>query len=114
MNLFKIQLVLFLTLLILWNVFTPILEGADESGHFCHADYIAHRNKLPNLKINDSCFLWHPPLYYLTLAPFIKIFNRPEFGEKDIKNNPRFAFLRRGEYAQFVHDRNELLFKWNS
>lgn len=110
----RIQFILFLILLILWNVFTPVLEGADEPGHFCHADYIAHRNKLPNLNVEDGCFLVYQPLYYLTLVPVIKLFNRPEFSPPDIASNPNFQFLRKGEYAQFVHNRDELTFRWNN
>lgn len=112
-KLFKIQLLLFVLLLLLWNIFTPVLEGADESGHYCHADYIAHRNKLPNLNNNDGCFLVYQPLYYIILVPFIKTFNLPEFSSDTIKQNPHFYLLRDGQYAQFVHDKDEILFRWN-
>lgn len=110
----KLQLLLFIILLLFWNIFIPVLEGADESGHFCHADYIAHRGKLPNLNVQDGCFLWHPPFYYLTLAPIIKAFGLAEFNESQIKTNPNFSLLRKGEYAQFVHTKDELLFKWDA
>ena len=112
MKLLQLYLVLFIALLILWNIFTPILEGADEVSHFCHADYIAHRNKLPNLKIMDGCFLWHPPLYYLSLVPSIKLFNLAEYSQNSLLSNPKVNLLRKGEYSQFVHNKKELLFRW--
>jgi len=111
-KLLQLYLVLFIALLILWNIFTPILEGADEVSHFCHADYIAHRNKLPNLKIMDGCFLWHPPLYYLSLVPSIKLFNLAEYSQNSLLSNPKVNLLRKGEYSQFVHNKKELLFRW--
>src|SRR3989344_6349261 len=109
----KLQLFLFSILLLLWNVFTPVLGGADEVGHYCHADYIAHRNKLPNLNEIDGCFLWHPPMYYLFLTPTIKVFNLSEFKIDDFVKNPNFENLKNGEYSQYVHYRDELSFNWN-
>ncbi|MCR4324836.1 MAG: hypothetical protein NUV69_04085 [Candidatus Curtissbacteria bacterium] len=108
----KIQLILFSALLILWNIFTPILEGADESGHFCHADYIAHKGKIPNIKIQDGCYLWHPPFYYSMLAPIIKVFGLPEYPQSQLEMNPNFNLLRKGEYSQFVHTKEELMLGW--
>lgn len=112
-KLFKLQLYFFMLLLVLWNVFTPVLEGADEVGHFCHADYIAQRAKLPNLKNLDGCFLWHPPLYYLVLTPIVKLFDTPQFQKSDYPTNPNFEKLREGQYSQFTHSKNELLLRWN-
>lgn len=112
-NLFKFQIILFIVLLFFWNIFTPIFEGADEVSHFCHADYIVHRNKLPNLMIVDGCFLWHPPLYYLSLTPIIKLFNLAEYSPSLLPSNPKISLLRHGEYAQFLHSKNELLFRWS-
>ncbi len=113
MQIFKLQIILLVVLFAIWNIFTPVLEGADEPGHFCHADYIAHRNKLPDLKVKDGCFLWHPPLYYLTLVPFIKISRLEEFNDNYFRINPKINLLRKGEYAQFVHTQRELLLKWD-
>lgn len=112
-KLFTLQLIFFATLLFLWNLFFPIFEGADEIGHFCSADYIAHKNKIPNLLIDDGCFIWHPPLYYALLSPVIKIFNLPQFDAGTVELNPKADMLRRGEYAQFVHTKDELTFKWD-
>lgn len=112
-NLLKAQFFLFILLLVLWNIFTPVSEGADEVGHYCHADYIAHRNSLPNLNRIDGCFLWHPPIYYLTLSPIIKLFNVPEFTTNDFRKNPNFSNLKHGEYSQYVHNKDELVFKWD-
>lgn len=98
----------------MWNIFTPVLEGADEAGHFCHADYIAHRNKLPNLNIPDGCFLVYQPFYYMLLVPVIKAFSFDEFKYQFVTPNPNWKQLRDGEYAQFVHGKGELLFRWNS
>ena len=112
-NLFILQLTLFIILLISWNIFTPILEGADEVSHFCHADYISHRNKLPNSKFMDGCFLWHPPLYYLSLVPVVKFFNLTEYPQNPLLSNPKVSLLRHAECAQFVHSKKELLFKWD-
>lgn len=113
MSIFKLQLILFIILLALWNIFTPVLEGADEIGHYCHADYIAHRNKLPDLTKIDGCFLWHPPLYYVLLAPIVKIFSVSEFKKEDFVKNPNFDQLKHGQYSQYVHNKDELLFKWD-
>ena len=92
----------------------PIFEGADEEGHFCSADYIAHKNKLPNLLINDGCFIWHPPLYYLYLSPFIRLFHTPQHTPFDVKENPKAFLLRKGQYAQYVHTKKEMTFRWNT
>lgn len=113
MSIFKIQFILFIILLILWNIFTPILEGADEVAHFCTIDYISHQNKIPDLR-SPGCFIWHPPLYYLLLTPIAKVFSLPKYSEHDIKINPRFNLLRKGEYAQFIHSKRELLLRWDS
>lgn len=114
-NIFKIQFFLFVMLLLLWNIFTPVLEGADESGHFCHAEYIADRGKLPNLNNSDGCFLVYQPFYYLILVPVIKAFNFPEGSyRQQMVVNPRFELLRSGEYAQFVHGKDELFLRWDS
>lgn len=112
-KLFRYQFTLFILLLILWNLFFPIFEGADEMGHFCSADYIAHKNKLPNVLINDGCFIWHLPLYYALLSPVIKVFNLPQFDPGTVKLNPKADMLRKGQYAQFVHTKDELTFKWD-
>ena len=113
-KLFKFQLALFTLLLLLWNAFMPIFEGADEMGHYCSADYIAHKNKLPNVLIKDSCFIWHPPLYYMILSPIIKAFNLPQLVDSNtVKLNPKADLLRKGEYAQVVHTKDELTFKWD-
>lgn len=112
-KMFRYQLTLFIFLLFSWNLFFPIFEGADEMGHFCSADYIAHKNKIPNVLVNDGCFIWHPPLYYALLSPVIKIFNLPQFEPSVVKLNPKADMLRRGEYAQFVHTKDELTFKWD-
>ncbi len=113
-NIFKLQLILFLILLAAWTLFFPVLEAADEPSHFCHADYIASRNRLPNLNIMDGCFLLYQPLYYLTLVPTIKLFNRPEYSQRDITPNPKMNQFRNGQYSQFVHSKDELRFSWNS
>src|SRR3989344_2130758 len=113
MSLFKLQLLLFISSLFLWNILTPVLEGADEVGHYCQADYIEKRNKLPNLTQIDGCFLWHPPLYYLMLTPVVKAFNLSEFSKDDFVKNPNFDQLKHGEYSQYVHGKDELLFRWN-
>ena len=113
-NIFKYQLVLFTVLLLLWNLFFPIFEGVDEMGHFCSIDYIGHKNKIPNLLIDDGCFIWHPPLYYALLSPVIKIFDLPQFEPSAVKLNPKADLLRKGEYAQYVHNKDELTFKWDA
>ncbi len=91
----------------------PIFEGADEEGHFCSIDYIAHEKRIPNVLINDGCFIWHPPLYYALLSPFAISFNLPRFDTATVKENPKGNLLRKGEFAQFIHTKDELLFKWN-
>ncbi len=108
------QLILFIALLLLWNTFIPFLEGADEAGHFCHADYIAHRGKIPNLNIRDGCFLVYQPLYYLTLVPVIKAFGLPELKLSSLAMNPNWDDLRNGQYSQFIHTKHELLFNWGN
>lgn len=112
-KLFRLQSTLFILLLLSWNLFFPIFEGADEMGHFCSADYIAHKNELPNVLINDGCFIWHPPLYYALLSPVIKILNLPQFESSVVKLNPKADMLRKGQYAQYVHNKDELTFKWD-
>jgi hypothetical protein len=113
-KIFLIIFTAFISLLFLWNIFTPILEGADEVGHFCSIDYIAHEKKIPNVLINDGCFIWHPPLYYALLSPFTIPFNLPRFDPVTLRKNPKVNLLRKGEFAQFIHTKEELLFKWNS
>jgi len=92
----------------------PIFEGADEESHFCSIDYIVHEKKIPNVLINDGCFIWHPPLYYALLSPLTIPFNLPRFDSATVRENPKGNLLRKGEFAQFIHTKEELLFKWNS
>lgn len=112
-NLFKYQFTLFIALLFLWNLFFPIFEGVDEMGHFCSVDYISHKNRIPNLLIKDGCFIWHPPLYYALLSPIIKTFNLPQFESQSVPLNPNADALRKGQYAQYIHNYDELLLKWS-
>jgi len=113
-NLAKYQLVLFVLLLILWSAFTPIFEGADEEGHFCAVDFLAHNNKLPDVRDVGGCFIWHPPLYYFLLSPITKSFQTSEYKSTQVKINPKADLLRKGEFAQYVHDKRELFFEWNN
>lgn len=113
-KLFKLQLYFFMLLMVLWNVFTPVLEGADEAGHFCHAEYIVYRQKLPNLNNPDGCFLVYQPLYYLVLTPIIRLFDFGEGSYRKVEANPKSNLLRDGEYSQFIHTKDELFFRWSS
>lgn len=112
-NLIKYQLVLFVLLLILWSAFTPIFEGADEEGHFCSVDFLAHNNKLPDVRDVGGCFIWHPPFYYFLLSSITRSFQTPQYKSTQIKINPKAELLRKGEFAQYVHKKRELYFQWN-
>jgi len=102
-------------LLIAWSVFIPVFEGPDESGHYCHAEYIAKKKKLPNFLIQDGCFLAYPPGYYVLAAPIIS--SRPEanFDDEQIQPNPEYISNRKGKdvFSKYIHPQSELLFKWN-
>lgn len=113
-KLIKYQLLLFILLLVLWSAFTPIFEGADEEGHFCSVDFLAHNNKLPDVRDVGGCFIWHPPLYYFLLSPITRSFQTPQYKSTQIKINPKANLLRKGEYAQYVHSERELFFQWSN
>lgn len=111
----KGPIVLLTILLVAWSVFIPVFEGADESGHYCHAEYIAKNKKLPNFNVIDGCFLAYPPGYYLLVAPLVAMNPAANFDEKQIQSNPAYISNRKGKdiFSKYVHPRSELAFEWN-
>jgi len=108
-------LLVFGVLLLAWSIFIPVFEGPDESGHYCHAEYIAKKRKLPNFLIQDGCFLAYPPGYYALVAPIIALRPAAKFDDVQIQPNPEYISNRKGKdvFSKYIHPRSELVFKWN-
>lgn len=102
-------------LLVAWSLFIPIFEGADESGHYCHAEYIAKRKKLPNFLIQDGCFLSYPPGYYVLVAPIIAFRPAANFDDEQIQPNRAYIDNRKDKdvFSKYIHPLSELTFQWN-
>lgn len=102
-------------LLVAWSLFIPIFEGADESGHYCHAEYIAKKKKLPNILVQDGCFLAYPPGYYVLLAPIIALQPAANFDNEQIQPNPAYISNRKDKdvLSKYIHPLSELTFQWN-
>ncbi|MBI2309892.1 hypothetical protein HYU89_03250 [Candidatus Collierbacteria bacterium] len=110
----KIAITLLL-LLLGWSLLIPIFEGPDESGHYCHAEYIARNRRLPNFNVRDGCFLAYPPAYYALVAPIIAFRPAAKFDDDQIQTNPAYISNRKGKdvFSKYIHPRPELVFKWN-
>ena len=102
-------------LLVAWSLFVPVFEGPDESGHYCHAEYIARNRRLPNFNVRDGCFLPYPPLYYLLLTPAIMVSRDASFTDEQIQENPRYRTNRKDPdvFTKYIHTKEELFFRWN-
>lgn len=111
----KWTVVLLGILLIVWSMFIPVFEGADESGHYCHAEYIARNKRLPNFNIRDGCFLAYPPGYYSLVAPVIAFRPAANFEDEQIQPNPEYISNRKGKdvFSKYIHPWSELVYKWN-
>lgn len=103
--------------LVLWNVFTPIFEAADEQGYYQQAYFLAHERRMPNL--NDpppnAGVMTYPPTYYLPLLPIIWLIQAPS-GEDPliIRERPNYRQgWRYQTFNRFQHTRAEAVFKWN-
>ena len=111
----KWTVVLLGILLIVWSMFIPVFEGADESGHYCHAEYIARNKRLPNFNIRDGCFLSYPPGYYVLAAPIIALLPAAYFDDEQIQPNPDYISNRKSTdvFSKYIHPPSELMFQWN-
>jgi 4-amino-4-deoxy-L-arabinose transferase-like glycosyltransferase len=87
-------LILFFSLGFLYGFFTPLWNPPDEERHFAYCEYIAHYCRLPvyrpDYEGNMVSMAFHPPLYYIIGAFFIK--NDRELLEEqiDINDGPGF------------------------
>lgn len=111
----KWPIVLLGVLLVAWSVFIPVFEGPDESGHYCHAEYIARKGRLPNFNISDGCFLAYPPGYYVLIVPIIALRPEANFNDEQIQPNPAYVSNRKDKdiFSKYIHPRSELTFEWN-
>jgi hypothetical protein len=111
----KWSIVLLGILLTAWSVFIPVFEGPDESGHYCHAEYIARNRRLPNFNVRDGCFLAYPPGYYALVAPLIAVRPTVNFDDEQIQPNPEYISNRKSKdvFAKYIHPPSELIFQWN-
>lgn len=88
----------------------PLGEGYDEPRHFGYIRHLASQGQLPNSGASSATYeeipYRYPPLYYLTAAPLVSLFNLSP--TPILKPNPYFGNPDGGQNA-FVHSPLE---KW--
>lgn len=104
--------------LVLWNIFTPIFEAADESTYYQHVYFLAHERRLPNLNFPpaQAGVMSYPPTYYLPLIPILLIFNAPSIYDPlsiQLRADHR-AGLRQSIFNFFEHSVAESKLQWNN
>jgi hypothetical protein len=91
-----IVLFLFFLLGVLYDFVTPLWNPPDEERHFAYCEYIAQNHRLPvyrpDYEGNMVSMAFHPPLYYIIGALFIK--NDRELLEEQIEVNDGPGFNR--------------------
>lgn len=96
----------------------PVMEPADESGHYAHILYIWKQGRLPDLAELPPTekgvgYTTYPPLYYWSLIPLAKIVDAPLESEEMLPYHPQKEFFKKSVFAVYLHTKDELLFKWN-
>lgn len=104
--------------LLLWNMFTPIFEAADESTYYQHVYFLAHERRLPNLNFppEEAGVMSYPPTYYLPLIPILLILDAPSIYDPlsiQLRTDHRVG-LRRSVFNFFEHSLGESKLQWNS
>lgn len=114
----KLILALIAVELLLWNIFTPIFEAADESTYYQHVYFLAHERRLPNLNFppEEAGVMSYPPTYYLPLIPILLAFNAPSiYDPSSIQLRPGHRLgLRQAVFNFFDHPVRELGLNWNN
>src|SRR3989344_8150801 len=113
----RLALVLVAAELVLWNIFTPIFESADESTYYQHVYFLAHEKRLPNLNFppEQGGVMSYPPTYYLPLIPILLVFDAPsiyDLASIQLRSNHRSG-LRYTNFNFFIHSSRELKWRWN-
>lgn len=103
--------------LLLWNIFTPIFEAADESTYYQQVYWLAHEKRLPNLNFppEQAGVMSYPPTYYLPLIPILLIFNAPSIYDPlsiQLRADHRVG-LRQSVFNFFEHSVAESKLRWN-
>lgn len=104
--------------LVLWNIFTPIFEAADESTYYQHVYWLAHERQLPNLNSPpaQAGVMSYPPTYYLPLIPILLIWDAPSIYDPlsiQLRVDHRVG-LRQSVFNFFEHSVAESKLQWNS
>jgi len=95
---------------LIWSIFIPVLEAPDESGHYAYIKFILDHKSLPVLPYpwGDNS-LYHPPLYFLTLTPILKLIGEPDY---DVNVNLSPEWETGKSINAFVHSKEELSLNW--
>ena len=104
----------FIFLCLIWNFFIPVFETPDESGHYGYVKFILTNKSLPQPPYpwDSGGSLYHPPLYYLLLAPVLKTALAPDY-EQNLTVNKKWKESRFLAANAFIHSKDELSFRWN-
>lgn len=102
---------------LLWNIVMPIMEPADESGHYQHVLFLRDQKRLPNLldplPQDGSGYTTYPPLSYALLVPLATMVKAPMETRDLLDYHPRRDRFKHGVFALYSHPVDELLFRWN-
>lgn len=103
--------------LVLWNVFTPVFEAADEPGYFQQAYFLARERRMPNLNNppQNAGVMTYPPTYYLPLIPVLWLTQSPSGEDPTVvreRENYRQGW-RYQKFNRFQHTIAEVNFRWN-
>lgn len=103
--------------LVLWNVFTPVFEAADEPGYFQQAYFLAREKRMPNLNNppQNAGVMTYPPTYYLPLIPILWLAQSPSEEDPTVvreRENYRQGW-RYQKFNRFQHTIAEVNFRWN-
>lgn len=72
---------------------SPLFEGPDELEHYRYVEWIARTGSLPPPAGQMGGQYHQPPLYYLLLAPVLRVWGLPAPQFMDITPNPHYPYL---------------------
>ena len=103
--------------LLLWNIFTPIFEAADEPGYYQQAYFLAHERQMPNLNNppQNAGVMTYPPTYYLPLVPIVWLTQSPSINDPiAIQERENFRQgWRYQKFNRFQHSSAEVYWRWD-
>jgi 4-amino-4-deoxy-L-arabinose transferase-like glycosyltransferase len=87
--------VAYLGLGLAYSLFVPVFEAPDETCHLHYVMFVAREHRLPNQAVSEPEVIegYQPPLYYLLLAPLLRVVPLPPQMEADFRELDKQGYL---------------------